>query len=127
MNGEVARRLGRAVGNDLLTKKAAAVYNKLFEKIASKLGKHAGLNSMEVEELVKGAKMTRWERALAYGGPGALAGAAGGSVVPVLGTTVGGILGGLGAGAYGYFSGDDEEVSPGVKKIQEAKKVREAA
>ena len=55
MNGEVARELGRTVGDDQLTKQAAAVYTEIFEKIASKFGKCAGLDSMEVAELVKEA------------------------------------------------------------------------
>ena len=120
MNGEVARELGRKVGHDLLVKKAAATYAEIFEKIASKLGARAGLNSAEIRELVKRATaMSRRERALAYG-----AGGAGlGSALGPLGTAIGGIGGGL----YGYFSGDDEEENPHVKKIQQAAAARDAA
>jgi len=119
MNGEVARELGRKVGHDLLVKKAAATYAEIFEKIASKLGARAGLNSAEIRELVKSAAMSRRERALAYG-----AGGAGlGSALGPLGTAIGGIGGGL----YGYFSGDDEEENPYVKQIQQAEAARNAA
>jgi hypothetical protein len=110
MNGKVARELGRKVGHDLLVKKAAATCAEIFEKIASKFGARAGLNSAEIRELVKSAKMTRWERALAYGGGGAGIG----SALSPLGT----VLGGIGGGLYGYFSGDDDEENPLLEPIR---------
>jgi len=128
MNGEVARDLGRKVGYDRLTKQAAAVYTGVFEKLASKLGKCAGLASWEVDAIVKEATE---KKSFALSIPMLIALLAG----------TGAIGGGLGAGAsalhkhfsdpYGYKSrikainaarmAGEDPVQMGLMKAKEKK------